>query len=529
MTLNVRSLTVDYTTNHGTRTAVDDLSFTIARGEAYGLVGESGSGKSTAALALVRYLADSAVVRSGEIDLSGTDVLTLDPEPLRQLRSQRVSTVYQEPGRALNPTMRVGVQVAEAIAVGRGGPIPALGSTEVLELLDRVGLPAPDQLGRRYPHQLSGGQAQRIVIAMALAVQPELLILDEPTTGLDASVEASILVLVNDLRSELDAAVLLISHNLPLVSAHCDRVGVLQNGVLVEEGAARDVLSRPQHDYTRTLVDALPDIDTPKPQWLVHDDSPVVVSVKGIRKTYGPTVAVAGIDLEIRQGEVVAVVGESGSGKTTLGRAIAGLTTHEGVIAIDAPKSQHHPVQMVFQSPDATLNPRRSARRILARAVKLLGGEFTVEELAEKVGLEPELLDRLPGELSGGQKQRVAIARAFAGPSTLVVCDEPVSALDVSVQSRILALLRELQVTSGVSYLFISHDLAVVRALADRVVVMRGGEILEQGPADQIYTNPQHPYTRVLVEAARYGALPDPAEATRPITNDSERMAWHSN
>ncbi|MGC0363862.1 peptide/nickel transport system ATP-binding protein [Rhodococcus sp. 27YEA15] len=530
MTLSVRSLTVEYTTTRGTRTAVDDLSFTIARGEAYGLVGESGSGKSTAAAALVRHLADSAVVRSGEIDLSGTDVLALEPEPLRQYRSQRVSTVYQEPGRALNPTMRVGVQIAEALAVGARGRIPATGSPEVLDLLDRVGLPSPDLLGQRYPHQLSGGQAQRVVIAMALAVQPELLILDEPTTGLDVQVEASILGLVNELRSELDAAVLLISHNLPLVGAHCDRVGVLRNGVLVEEGVAGEVLTRPRHEYTRTLVEALPDIDAPKPQWLVREDSPVVVSVRGLRKTYGNAVAVAGVDLDIRQGEVVAVVGESGSGKTTLGRAIAGLTDHHGVVDVFAPSSHRHPVQVVFQSPDATLNPRRSARRILARAIRLLGGESTVEELADRVGLEPELLDRLPGELSGGQKQRVAIARAFAGPSSLVVCDEPVSALDVSVQARILALLRELQVTSGVSYLFISHDLAVVRALADRVVVMRSGVVLESGPADQIYANPQHPYTRTLIEAARYGSLGNPvAAAARPVPDNSERMAWHSN
>ncbi|MFE4456692.1 ATP-binding cassette domain-containing protein [Nocardia tengchongensis] len=498
------------------------MSFKIARGETYGLVGESGSGKSTAALALVRYLAEGAEVRGGSIVLSGTDVLGLAAEPLREFRSRRVSMVYQEPTRALNPTMRIGAQVAEALALaGRGGgwdPGPSTG----IELLERVGLPNPDLLARRYPHQLSGGQAQRVVIAMALATRPELLILDEPTTGLDVQVEAAVLDLVEELRTDLDAAVLLISHNLPLVASRCDRVGVLENGVLVEEGAAREVLTRPTHDYTRTLVQALPDIDARKPRRLVREKSPVVISVRGLRKTYADTVAVAGVDLDIRQGEVVAIIGESGSGKTTLGRAIAGLTPYEGTVTVTAPNKSRHPVQMVFQSPDATLNPRRTVRRILSRAITLLDGHDSVEQLATRVGLEPPLLDRYPGELSGGQKQRVAIARAFAGPSALVVCDEPVSALDVSVQSRILTLLGHLQSSSRVSYLFISHDLAVVRALADRVLVMREGVVVESGPADQVYEDPQHPYTRQLIEAARYSALPPrtvPAlTAGRPVT-----------
>ncbi|MGH1564890.1 ATP-binding cassette domain-containing protein [Mumia sp. DW29H23] len=504
MTLDVRSLTVDYATPRGTQTALEDVSFTIARGESYGLVGESGSGKSTAALAVVRYLARNGRVRSGGITLGDTDVLALGDEPLRELRARRVAMVYQEPARALNPTMRVGPQVAEAFTAGLASQRPAAGSSEVLSLLERVGLARADGIARRFPHQLSGGQAQRVVIAMALATRPELLVLDEPTTGLDVQVEASVLGLIDDLREELDAAVLLISHNLPLVAARCDRVGVLEKGRLVEEGPATTVLGSPDHPYTRSLLDALPDIDEPKPEWVVQDGARTVLSVRGLRKRYGATAAVDGLDLEVRQGEVLAIVGESGSGKTTLGRAVAGLTSYEGSIALDAPAEQRRPVQVVFQSPDATLNPRRTVRRILTRSIRLLGGTGTVEELVERVGLAPELLDRYPGELSGGQKQRVAIARAFAGPSSLVVCDEPVSALDVSVQARILALLRELQVTTGVSYLFISHDLAVVRALADRIAVMRHGRIVETGPADQIYDAPQHPYTKALLAAARY-------------------------
>lgn len=504
MTLTVRSLTIDYTTGRATRTALDGLDLTIARGETYGLVGESGSGKSTAAFALVRNLGAAATVRSGHVDLDGVDVLSLDPEALRQWRARKVAVVYQEPVQALNPTMRIGVQVAEAFAAARGDRIRKADVAAVVELFDRVGLPDPAAIVHRFPHQLSGGQAQRVVIAMALAVRPDLLILDEPTTGLDAHVESSVLALVDEVRSELDAAVLLISHNLPMVAARCGRVGVLRAGELVEEGPAHEVLGEPRHEYTRGLVDSLPNIDEPKPQWTPPADTPTVVSVRSVSKRYGPTRALDGIDLDIRQGEVVAVVGESGSGKTTLGRAIAGLIRYDGAIDVVAPPAQHHPVQVVFQNPDATLNPRRTVRSILSRATRLLGGADGVEQLADRVGLSTDLLERLPGELSGGQKQRVAIARAFAGPSTLVVCDEPVSALDVSVQARIIALLRELQVTTGVSYLFVSHDLAVVRALADRVVVMHHGRIVESGLAEQIYTDPQHPYTQMLLQAARH-------------------------
>ena len=502
MILDVRSLSIEYATRRGARTVLDDVSFRIERGESYGLVGESGSGKTSAALAVVRYLARGGRVSGGSIGLGGTDVLALDAEGLRELRARRVAMVYQEPGRALNPTMRVGVQVAEAFAARAGARRAEPGSAEVRALFERVGLADADRIARRHPHQLSGGQAQRVVIAMALATRPELLVLDEPTTGLDVQVEASVLELIDELRAELDAAVLLISHNLPLVAARCDRVGVLRRGRLVEEGAAHEVLSEPRHEYTRSLLAALPDIDRPKPDWGIPDGTRTVVEVKDLHKNYGTTTAVDHVDLRIRRGEVLAVVGESGSGKTTLGRAIAGLTSYRGEIVVDAP--QRDPVQVIFQSPDATLNPRRTVRRILSRSIRLLGGSGTVEELAERVGLGTELLDRYPAELSGGQKQRVAIARAFAGPSSLVVCDEPVSALDVPVQARILALLRELQVTTGVSYLFISHDLAVVRALADRIAVMRHGRIVEIGSPDQIYDAPQHSYTEDLLRAARH-------------------------
>jgi len=512
--LVVDGLSVDYRTRRGRRTALADVGFRIERGESYGLVGESGSGKTTAALAIVRYLASNADITHGSVRLGGTEVLDLDSDGLRELRARRVAMVYQEPGRSLNPTMRVGVQVAEAFVAARGTGRPDPGSREVLDLFDRVGFGEADIIANRFPHELSGGQAQRVVIAMALAKRPELLILDEPTTGLDVQVEAAVLELVDELRQELDAAVLLISHNLPLVAARCDRVGVLQDGSLVEEGDASVVLSSPQHPYTRSLIDALPDIDRPKPAGIVRPDAPAIATVRDLHKSYGSVTAVDHLDLEIRQGEVLAVVGESGSGKTTLGRAVAGLTSHDGTVEIHGPAGQAHPVQVVFQSPDATLNPRRTVRRILDRSIRLLGGTDTVEQLVDRVGLGTDLLDRYPGELSGGQKQRVAIARAFAGPSSLVVCDEPVSALDVSVQARILTLLRELQVTTGVSYLFISHDLAVVRGLADRIAVMRNGRIVEIGDAEDIYTAPQHPYTQALLQAARHEPVTAPIGAT---------------
>jgi peptide/nickel transport system ATP-binding protein len=506
MSLDVSSLTVEYATRRGGHVALDGVSFRIERGETYGLVGESGSGKTSAALAIVRHLSASARVSGGDIHLSGTNVLGLEREALRQFRAQRVSMVYQEPTRALNPTMRVADQVLESLFLdssGRGSSRRESGArAQIFPLLERVGLTNPDRIARRYPHQISGGQAQRVIIAMALASRPELLILDEPTTGLDVQVEASVLDLIAGLRDELNSAVLLISHNLPLVVARCDRMGVLQLGQLVEEGTASEVLTMPKHAYTKSLVENVLDIAGAKPRTARPAVSPPVVEVNDLVKTYGSMTAVAGVDLTVHPGEVLAVVGESGSGKTTLGRAIAGLVECGGSVRVEATSTYRRPVQFVFQSPDATLNPRRTVRRILKRAIDLLNGSDTVEQLAARVGLSGAHLDRYPHELSGGQKQRVAIARAFAGPSSLVVCDEPVSALDASVQAQILGLLRELQASTGVSYLFISHDLAVVRSLADRVAVMKDGRIVELEDAETLFNNPKHPYTQALLAAA---------------------------
>jgi peptide/nickel transport system ATP-binding protein len=486
--VSVRDLSVSY----AGKPALRGLGFTVGPGESYGLVGESGSGKSTAALALTRYLPRNATLSAAELTVDGSAVPDLDGRELRQFRSTALAVVYQEPGLALNPTMRAGEQIAEVYRLHGEGRARARERTA--DALRRVRLdPA---LATRYPHELSGGQQQRVVIAMALASEPRLLILDEPTTGLDAEVEAEIMALIDALRDELGFASILISHNLPLVAAHCQRIGVLRDGELVEEGAAADVLLAPRHPYTQALIAALPRIDAPRGTAPATEP---LVTLEHVSKSYQRRPVLRDVSFTIGRGEVVGLVGGSGSGKTTLGLAIAGLTDISGNIGF-APEGMR--TQIVFQNPDASLNPRRTVRKVLTRSIELLDGTQTAEELAASVGLDADLLDKLPSQLSGGQKQRVAIARAFAGHVPLVICDEPTSALDVSTQARILGLLTDLQRRTGVSYLFISHDLAVVRQISDRVGVLHEGELVELKPADEIFTRPQHPYTKSLVDSA---------------------------
>jgi peptide/nickel transport system ATP-binding protein len=535
--VEVADLTVSYRARRAAVTAVRRLSLDIGAAESYGLVGESGSGKSTAAMTLTRYLPPGTEVTAAQLSVAGVPVLGLNPAPLRAFRSTAFAVVYQEPGLALNPTMPVGEQIAEVYRLHGAGRAAAREAT--LAAIARVRLSPSEQIAGRYPHELSGGQQQRIVIAMALASEPQLLILDEPTTGLDSRVETEIMALIDHLRAELGFASLLISHNLPLVAAHCQRIGVLRDGVLVEEGPAAEVLLAPRHPYTRALIAALPDINAARlsgPRTVVTDraasgstdqpddsersgrpaaatstqpvasDEPLV-TVSHLTKRYDRKTALRDVSFTIGRGEVLGLVGESGSGKTTLGLALAGLTPYEGTISFHV--SDRHRgrkvlprVQVVFQGADASLNPRRTVRRVLARSIELLGGIQTVEELAARTGVAPELLDKLPHQLSGGQKQRVTIARAFAGHVPLVICDEPTSALDVSSQARLLDLLAELQERTGVSYLFISHDLAVVRQVSDRIGVLYDGELVELKDAEQVFTEPGHPYTKSLVDSA---------------------------
>jgi peptide/nickel transport system ATP-binding protein len=531
--VSVRDLTVSYRTRQRMVPALRELSLVVGPGESYGLVGESGSGKSTAAMALTRYLPPGAVVTAAELSIAGIPVLGLDPAALREFRANTLAVVYQEPGLALNPTMPAGAQIAEVYRLRGADREAAWAAT--LAAIERVRLAPAATIARRYPHELSGGQQQRIVIAMALASEPRLLLLDEPTTGLDSQVETEIMALIDGLRAELGFASILISHNLPLVAAHCQRIGVLQRGVLVEEGAAADVLLAPQHPYTRALIAALPDISAkhravPRAAALVADrgepagtrpggedrvaedqasaaaDGPLV-TVTNLTKRYHRKTALRDVSFTIGRGEVLGLVGESGSGKTTLGLSVAGLTRYDGTISFaNADRRRGRKllprVQVVFQNADASLNPRRTVRRVLARSIELLGGSQSVESLAARTGVAEDLLDKLPHQLSGGQKQRVAIARAFGGHVPLVICDEPTSALDVSSQARLLDLLAELQERTGVSYLFISHDLAVVRQVSDRVGVLFDGELVELKDADQIFERPEHAYTKALVSSA---------------------------
>ena len=589
--LTVEHLDVVYKVRGRSRLALRDVSFSIGRRETYGLVGESGSGKSTVALALTRYLPRNGRVSAGSITVNGQDTLSLRHPDLRELRARTISMVYQEPGRALNPSLHVGRQVAEVYEIAGLPRGEALERAEAM--LAKVQISDPGQVMGRYPHQLSGGMAQRVVIAMALASEPSLLILDEPTTALDATVEADVLDLVTGLREEFSTSVLFISHNLAVIAKMCDRVGVLYAGELVEEGPADEVFGGPRHPYTVGLLRCIPRrgqrkdhgrLDTipgfqppaghtlsgcvfadrcllvqdrcraaPPPFFSIdavrtarcyrHEAAPdlprstpagrqppppagaaeTLVRVAELSKTFtgpsGQVMALAGVGLGLHRGETLGLVGESGSGKTTLARILLGLLPPDEGAFVEfegkplGPDVRHRPhgqlssIQIVFQNPDSALNRRHTVRRLISRPlVRLaaLSGErlrARLAELVRSVRLEEHHLPLRPSQLSGGLKQRVAIARAFGGGPRVVVCDEPTSALDVSVQAAILNLLADLQAAEQVTYLFISHDLGVVRYLSDRIAVLYLGRVMEIGPAETVFSGPHHPYTEALLSA----------------------------
>ncbi len=601
--LSFEHVSIAYEHRTGRQNILRDVSFSIGEGEALGLVGESGCGKSTVALAAMRYLPRGMLVTDGRIQVESRDIAQLSDHELSRIRGNRIAMVYQDPMSSLNPVMQIGKQLME-VPLLHGETDEKAAFDRAVQMLTEVRLPDAAAMMDRYPHQLSGGQQQRVVIAMALMAEPALLIMDEPTTGLDVTIEAAILALVRDLRAKFGTAILFISHNLGTVARVCDRIGVLYAGRMVETGSISTVFRAPSHPYTRGLLGALPRLDggrrgklrpiegtitaadrmrigcafAPRCVFAVRSDceerpiamvdlgsghfarcarleavravttqesvaeyaatsadAAVVLSVRNLTKEYkissmfggqkGVVRAVTDIDLDARAGETLAIVGESGCGKSTVARIISGLldgTSGEvklgdldlAKVQVDErPREVRRQVQMVFQNPDSTLNPSHSIGYALMRPLRMLralaSGDAKAEvgKLLAQVRLPAEMAERMPHQLSGGQRQRVAIARALAGNPGLVVADEPVSALDVSVQAAILNLLGELLEQSQLGLVLISHDLALVRHMADHVAVMYLGRVVEYGPVDQVFQPPYHPYTEALLRAA---PTPDP-------------------
>ena len=590
--LAVEDLQVVYTVRGIDRAVLRGVSFHVSPGEAYGLVGESGCGKSTTAYAALRYLPRNGKIVSGRVLVGGRDVTKMSTADLQEFRAREASMVYQDPAQAMNPTIKIGRQVIESFTLL--GQSKTQAEASAMEALRRVRIADPTRVMDRYPFQLSGGMQQRVVIAMALACNPKLLVLDEPTTGLDATVEAEVLDLVRVLRQESDAAVLMIAHNLGIIRSLCDRVGVMYAGKIVEEGPAGQVFDDPQHPYTVGLLRSLPrhgvrkteralatipgilpligsdlptcvfvdrcpiadetcrsvvppvvqltddrytrchhpdriiEVDEMKPGVDItvlapSDERPDVLELSHVSKTFKQrnhaVPALVDVELGLSEGETLGIVGESGSGKSTLAKTMLGIESADtgGVVSLagravspaTAGRSAEdkRSMQMVFQNPDSALNRSWSVRRILLRSVEKLTGikgeeaNRRVETLAAHLRLTQRHLDLKPRQLSGGLKQRVAIARAFAGDPRIVVCDEPTSALDVSVQAAILNLLADLQSEQKTSYVFITHDMGVVRYLADRIAVMYLGRIQEVGPTDDVFNGPNHPYTEALLSA----------------------------
>ena len=524
--LSVRDLSVAFTQGGKASTAVDRVSFDIGRGETIALVGESGSGKSVTALSVLKLLPYPAASHpSGRILFKGEDLLAQGENELRKVRGNKVTMIFQEPMTSLNPLHTIEQQIVEVLSLHQGMR-DQQARKRTLELLHEVGIRDPERRLGAYPHQLSGGQRQRVMIAMALANEPELLIADEPTTALDVTVQAQILELLADLKKRLGMSMLFITHDLGIVRKIADRVCVMTHGKIVEMGPTEDIFSNPQHEYTRHLLAAEPKgrppaADASARTVMSGEDIRVWFPIKQgfFRKTVDNVKAVDGVDVTVRAGQTLGVVGESGSGKTTLGLALARMISSQGRIHFDgrdidslsfsAMRPLRRELQIVFQDPYGSLSPRMSVSEIIEEGLaihepSLSAGERDrrIVEVLNEVGLDPDTRFRYPHEFSGGQRQRIAIARAMVLKPKFVMLDEPTSALDMSVQAQVVDLLRSLQARHDLAYLFISHDLKVVRALANDVIVMRNGKIVEAGPAEQIFERPQSDYTRALISAA---------------------------
>ncbi|MFB7293200.1 dipeptide ABC transporter ATP-binding protein [Actinacidiphila glaucinigra] len=510
--IEVEDLTIDFPTGTGTVRAVDGLSFSVEQGGALGVVGESGSGKSATAFALLGLHRGSGARIGGSVRVAGVDVLTAAERELRGLRGGLAAMVFQDPLSSLDPYFAIGDQIAEVYRVHHPKASRRAARGRAVEVLDRVGIADAPRRARFRPHEFSGGMRQRALIAMALACEPRLLVADEPTTALDVTVQAQILDLLGELRQETGMGLLLVTHDLGVVAGSVDEVLVMKDGRAVERGPVGTVLGAPRQPYTRDLVAAVPRLGTAEPRGAATGE--VLLEAVGVRREFGRrgtrVAAVDGVSLTVRAGETLGVVGESGSGKTTLGRMLVGLLEPTGgeLRRPGARSGAGTPgLQMVFQDPVSSLNPRRSIGESIADPLRTAGvlddGAIVarVRELLERVGLDPDWYHRYPHEFSGGQRQRVGIARALAPEPRLIVCDEPVSALDVTTQAQVIRLLGELQRELGLALVFIAHDLAVVRQVSDNVAVMRAGRIVEYGPAGRVYEAPEHEYTKGLLAA----------------------------
>jgi peptide/nickel transport system ATP-binding protein len=543
--LAVEELDVDARTPSGLRRVLEGISFTLAAGETLCLAGESGSGKSVTSLAVMQLLPKASLrIVSGSVRLEGRELTSLSSRAMRDVRGGEIAMIFQEPMTSLNPVMTVGTQLVEAIREHQGIDA-ASARARARDMLDAVHITEPGRRLDQYPHELSGGMRQRVMIAMALSCRPKVLIADEPTTALDVTVQAQILRLMRELKAEFGASIILITHDMGVVAEMADRVLIMQSGRIVEQGAAEEIFFRPRETYTRDLLAAVPRLGaharTPGPPRVARaPERPAspppgpVLTVRNLRVEYGRGaalfgrarpghVAVADVSFELRAGETLGLVGESGSGKSTTGRAVLGLVPFKGEVVIAGTPIQglgprqmrplRRRAQMIFQDPYASLDPRMSVGAAIAEPLAIHGigrrGERRerVADLLRRVGLSPDVASRFPHEFSGGQRQRICIARALALEPNLIVADESVAALDVSVRARVLDLMLELQQTMGLAYLFISHDMAVIERMSHHVAVLRGGRILESGTRREVFETPRDPYTRDLMAAV---PVPDP-------------------
>lgn len=548
--LTIKNLSVAFQSSQDYLQAIDDLSFSVKKGETLGIVGESGSGKSVTAKAIMQLLpSQSARLTDGLIEYEGKPISTYNEKEMEQIRGREVSMIFQDPMSSFNPTIKIGKQIDE-MSIKHRDLSPQKAKQETLNMLELVGISHPEERYHQYPHEFSGGMLQRAMIAMALICRPKLLIADEPTTALDVRIQAQILQLMKKLQEKFAMSIILITHDFGVVAGMCDRVVVMKDGKIVEENDTLAIFNQPEHLYTKRLLNALPRIDQKKTTHLPKqfNNKEPLVNVQQLEKVFhlklgGAVRAVDQINFNIRQGETLGLVGESGSGKSTTGRLLLQLQkATDGEVLFEGMGIHHfnrkelkvlrRDVQIIFQDPQASLNPRLKVLDIIGQPLDIHKLYRTkkerrerVEELLELVGLEKAHANRYPHEFSGGQQQRIGIARALAVKPKFIVCDEPLSALDVSIQAQIVDLLNDLQQKLGLTYLFIAHDLAMVKHICDRVAVMYDGKIIELADSEELYQNPIHPYTKSLLEAV---PVPDPTIEAVKIREHNIKIQHYS-